>query len=74
MLRPALQSNQSSLCGFHRSGDLGGGGPNGQTFSIKKKKTEEGGEAGKSSKREKSTEQRMNPCGTPQRTRKKQFL
>ena len=30
-------SNQnSSLCGFHRSGDQGGGGPNGQMVSIKR--------------------------------------
>ena len=36
MLRPALQSNQSSLCGLHRSGDLGGGGPNGQIVSAKR--------------------------------------
>ena len=29
-----LQSNQSSLCGFHGSGDRGGGRPNGQIVSI----------------------------------------
>ena len=29
VLRPALQSNQSSLGGFYRSRDLGGGGPSG---------------------------------------------
>ena len=28
--------NQSSLCGFHCSGDQGGGGPNGQIISIKR--------------------------------------
>ena len=36
MLRPALQSKQSSLCGLHRSGDYGGRGPNGQIVSIKR--------------------------------------
>ena len=36
MLRPALQSKQSSLCGLHRSGDRGGGGPNGQIVSVKR--------------------------------------
>ena len=35
MLRPALQSKQSSLCGLHRSGDRRGGGPNGQIVSVK---------------------------------------
>ena len=28
VLRPALQSKQSSLCGLHRSEDRGGVGPN----------------------------------------------
>ena len=36
MLRPALQSKQSSLCGLHRSRDRGGGGPNGQIDSVKR--------------------------------------
>ena len=36
VLRPALQSKQSSLCGLHRSGDRGGEGSNGQTVSIKR--------------------------------------
>ena len=36
VLRPALQSKQSSPCGLHRSGDRGGGGPNGQTASAKR--------------------------------------
>ena len=36
VLRPALQSKQSSLCGLHRSGDQGGGGTNGQIASIKR--------------------------------------
>ena len=36
VLRPALQSKQSSLCGLHRSGDRGGGGPNGQIVSVKR--------------------------------------
>ena len=31
-----LQSKQSSLCGLHRSGDRGGGGPNGQIVSVKR--------------------------------------
>ena len=34
--RPALQSKQSSLCGLHRGGDRGGGGPNGQIVSVKR--------------------------------------
>ena len=36
VLRPALQSKQISLCGLHRSGDQGGGGPNGQIVSVKR--------------------------------------
>ena len=36
VLRPAIQSKQSSLCGLHRSGDRGGGGPNGQIVSVKR--------------------------------------
>ena len=36
MLRLALQSKQSSLCGLHRSGDRGGGRPNGQIVSVKR--------------------------------------
>ena len=35
VLRPALQSNQSSLCGLHRSRDRGEGGPNGLIVSVK---------------------------------------
>ena len=31
-----LQSKQSSLCGLYRSGDRGGGGPNGQIISVKR--------------------------------------
>ena len=41
VLRPALQSKQSSLCGLHRSGDRGGRGPNGQIVSVKR--TADGG-------------------------------
>ena len=36
VLRPALQSKQSSMCGHHRSRDRGGGGQNGQIVSVKK--------------------------------------
>ena len=36
VLRPALQSKQSFLCGLHCSGDRGGGGPHGQIVSIKR--------------------------------------
>ena len=36
VLRPALQSKQSSLCGLHRSRDRGRGGPNDQIVSIKR--------------------------------------
>ena len=36
VLRLVLQLKQSSLCGLHRSGDQGGGGPNGQIVSIKR--------------------------------------
>ena len=36
VLRLALQSKQSSLCGLHRSRDRRGGGPNGQIVSIKR--------------------------------------
>ena len=31
-----LQSKHSSLCGLHRSGDRGGGGPNSQIVSVKR--------------------------------------
>ena len=34
VLRPALQSKQSSLCGLHRSKERGGVGPNGQIVSV----------------------------------------
>ena len=36
MLRPALQSKQSSWCGLHRSMDRGGRGLNGQIVSVKR--------------------------------------
>ena len=36
VLSSALQSKQSSLCGLHRSGDRGRGGPNGQIVSVKR--------------------------------------
>ena len=36
VLRPALQLKQSILCGLHRCGDRGGGGPNGQIASVKR--------------------------------------
>ena len=36
VLRPALQSKQSSLCGLHRIKDRWGGGPNGQIVSVKR--------------------------------------
>ena len=36
VLRPALQSKQSSLCGLHRNGNPGGEGPNGQIVSVKR--------------------------------------
>ena len=36
VLGPAFQSKQSSLCGLHRSGDRGRGGPNGQIVSVKR--------------------------------------
>ena len=36
VLRTALQSNQSSLCGRHRSRDRGRGGPNGKIVSVKR--------------------------------------
>ena len=36
MLRPALQSKQSSLCGLHRSSGQGGGRQNGQIVSVKR--------------------------------------
>ena len=45
VLRPVLQSKQSSLCGLHRSGDQGKGGSNGQIVSVKKQLTEEGRES-----------------------------
>ena len=36
MFRPALQSNESSLCSPHRCRDRRGGGPNDQIVSIKR--------------------------------------
>ena len=36
VLRPALQSKQSSLCGLCRSANRGRGGPNGQIVSVKR--------------------------------------
>ena len=36
ILRPALQSKQSSLCGLYHNRDQGGGVPNGQIVSIKR--------------------------------------
>ena len=36
VLRPAIQSNQSSLCGLHRNRNWGGGRSNGQIVSIKR--------------------------------------
>ena len=36
MLRPALQSKQSSMYGLHRSRNRGGGGPNDQIISVKR--------------------------------------
>ena len=36
VLRPALQSQQSSLCGLHCNGKQGGGGPNVQIVSVKR--------------------------------------
>ena len=36
VLRPTLQLKQSSLYGIYRSGDRGGGGPNGQIVSVKR--------------------------------------
>ena len=36
VLRPALQSKQSSLCGLHRNGHRGAKGPNGQIVNVKR--------------------------------------
>ena len=36
VLRPALQSKQSSLCGLRRRRDRGGGGPNGYIVNVKR--------------------------------------
>ena len=73
VLRPALQSKQSFLCGLHCSGDRGGGGPNGQIISVKR--AADGREAGRSLiNKEKSTGPRTDPCRTPRRTRKERLL
>ena len=75
VLRPTLQSKQSSLCGLHRRGDRGGGGPNGQIVSVKRTATKEDRETGRSlMKREKSTGPRTDPCGTPRCTGKGRLL
>ena len=74
VLRPALQLKQSSLCGLHRSGDRGRGGPNGQIVTV------EGAAEGRRQRGrkiingEKSTGPRTDPCGTPRRTRKERLL
>ena len=75
VLRPALQSKQSSLCGLHRSKDRGGQRPNGQIVSIKRTAGGRKQRAGRSlMNRKKSTGPRTDPCGTPRRTRKEQHL
>ena len=77
MLISALQSKQSFLFGLHRSGDRGGGGgPNAQIVSVKRAAD---GRRQRSRKivdqeREKSTGPRMDPCGTPRRTRMERLV
>ena len=74
MLRLTLQSNQSSMCGLHRSGDRGEGGPNGQIVSVKR--TDDARRQRSRillMRREKSTGPRTDPCETPRRTRKNDF-
>ena len=73
VLRPALQSNQSSLCGLDRMRNRGGGeGPEGHIVNIKR--AADGREARRSLKREKRTGPRTDPCGTPRRTGKERLL
>ena len=64
VLRPALQSNQSSLCSIDSSRDRGG--PNDQVVSVKGAADGIGQRRRRSlMKREKSTGIRTDPRGTP---------
>ena len=70
VLRPALQSKQSSLCDLHRSRNRWGGGPNGQIVSVKRAADGTRQRSRKiADEREKSTGPRTDPCGTPQKER-----
>ena len=75
LLRPVVQSNQSSLCGLYRSGDRGRGGPDGQIVSVKR-----AADGRKQRSREitdeerKSTGPRTDLCGMPRWTCKERVL
>ena len=72
VLRPALQSNQSSLCGLHYSGTEK---EEDQIVSMKRAADGRGRDAGRSLfKREKSTGPRTDPSGTPPQTLKERLL
>ena len=59
---PSLQSNESSLCGHHRSRDQGGGGPNVQVVSIKRLADRRRQRSSKITVKRKSIGPRTNPC------------
>ena len=62
--------NRAPCGGLHRSGDQGGGGPNGQIVSIKRAADGRRQRSRKVIDGEKSTGPRTDPCGTPSQTRK----
>ena len=75
VLRPALQLKQSSLCGLHRSGDRGGGGPNGQIVSVKRAADERNETSRKIiDKTREKYRAKKDSCGTPRRTPKERLL
>ena len=66
VLRPALQSNHSSLCGLDRSKNRLKGGSDSQIVSVKK--------AADGKSLMKSTGPRTDFCGTSRRTQKERLL
>ena len=74
VLKPTIQSKQSSLCGLHRSRDRGGEGPNVKIVGVKRAADGRRQRSRKvnDEKREKYRA-KNGPCGTPRRTQKQQL-
>ena len=72
VLRPALQSNQSSLCRLYNRKNQGVGGSNSLVVNIKKQLTEDKDTEKSLMKREKKTRSRT--VGTPRWTRRVTFF